>query len=421
MLASHNLAASQTRLAGLQAQDVYTDLNSLQHLKQMDGEKRERAMRELAGQFESMFLHMMMKSMRAANAVFEQDNPLNSSAVQLHRDMLDSQLALHIGKGSRLGLAESLYRQLLRTYGDDADTQVAGPLQQQLRPAPVLPASSSLPASPPPLSPVPSPPASSSLPASSQPSPKPVSTPSSPASPLLSPAVSSPPASTPPSSPAVAPVRRVSLGDKQSIAADRDGFVAQVYPHARRAAAKLGVDAGVLIAQAALETGWGRHVIHDGNGHSSHNLFNIKADTRWRGDAIRVPTLEYRQGVASRETAAFRQYGDIQDSFDDYVAFLSGNARYRQALSVTADADKFVRALQDAGYATDPAYADKVLRILHSGPLRGESLRGESLRGEPLRGESLRGESLRSEPLRREPLGRESQPREPDGGGDHGQ
>ena len=103
MISNHHPALSQARLAQWQAPQAYTDLNSLQHIKHLGAEDREQAMKQLARQFESLFLQMVMKSMRSANEVFEQDNPTNSAALKLHRDMLDSQLALHVAGGSRLG------------------------------------------------------------------------------------------------------------------------------------------------------------------------------------------------------------------------------------------------------------------------------------------------------------------------------
>jgi peptidoglycan hydrolase FlgJ len=148
-----------------------------------------------------------------------------------------------------------------------------------------------------------------------------------------------------------------------------EAFVRELWPHAERAGAALGVAPEVLLAQSALETGWGRHVIPRGDGSSSHNLFGIKADTRWNGDRVQVNTLEYVNGVPEQQRAAFRAYQSPAESFADYVDFLQRNPRYRGALAQGSDAEGYLRGLQSAGYATDPAYADKILDILGRGTL----------------------------------------------------
>ncbi len=143
---------------------------------------------------------------------------------------------------------------------------------------------------------------------------------------------------------------------------DAAEFVHTLEPLARAAADRLGVDPGILLAQSALETGWGQHVPSRADGEPSFNLFGIKADGRWDGDRVSVGTLEYRDGVAQREQARFRAYADPAQSFADYVDFIRDNPRYHRALQAGDDAT-YIRELQDAGYATDPAYADKVLRV----------------------------------------------------------
>lgn len=139
-------------------------------------------------------------------------------------------------------------------------------------------------------------------------------------------------------------------------------FVAQVAPHARRAAAELGVEPDVLTAQAALETGWGRHTILRPDGRSSFNLFNIKAGPEWEGPRANVATLEFVDGVAERRHDDFRAYGSYTESFADYVDLVRGE-RYADARAAAGDGEGYIRALADAGYATDPAYADKVLAL----------------------------------------------------------
>ncbi|MGH8445038.1 MAG: flagellar assembly peptidoglycan hydrolase FlgJ [Solimonas sp.] len=144
---------------------------------------------------------------------------------------------------------------------------------------------------------------------------------------------------------------------------DRATFVQAIRPHAERAARELGVPARVLIAQAALETGWGRHAIRGADGQSAHNYFGVKADARWQGADVQTTTTEYVDGQAQRGQAGFRRYDDAGQAFDNYVDFLKSNPRYADALRHGGNAAHFVQGLQKAGYATDPAYAQKILRI----------------------------------------------------------
>jgi len=153
--------------------------------------------------------------------------------------------------------------------------------------------------------------------------------------------------------------------------AGRDEFVRDLLPHAEQAAETLGVDPRVLVAQAALETGWGQHVIRDGGGMSSNNLFGIKATGKWKGQHLSIPTLEYQDGVAQRHRENFRVYDDLAEGFADYVKLISGSERYTDAMNQAADPDAYLDALQEAGYATDPNYANKIKAILY-GPDLGE-------------------------------------------------
>lgn len=150
----------------------------------------------------------------------------------------------------------------------------------------------------------------------------------------------------------------------------RADFIRRLRPHAEAAAQRIGIAPEALIAQAALETGWGRSVMQSADGRSSHNLFGIKADHRWSGERVSVETREYREGVPMQVRAEFRAYDSFADSFADYAEFVSSQPRYRQAMQSAADPRAYFEALQQAGYATDPAYADKVMRILERGGLQ---------------------------------------------------
>jgi peptidoglycan hydrolase FlgJ len=299
--------------AQMQARDIYTDLSGLQRISQQGRENQDQALRALSKQFESLFMQMLLQTMRSANEVFEQADPLNSFAVKMHRDMLDHQTALQVSKGAGTGLADVFYRQLQAQYhnGDkrDVDKRTLDNKSLQTR---VLNKRSSG------------------------------------------------------TDNADAVARTAAIGARGAVADSPQAFVAMVAPYAQAAADVLGVDAKVLIAQSALETGWGRYVIEDAAGNNAFNLFNIKADKQWQGGSVRIPTVEYKNGLAQRQNAVFRSYSNVGESFADYVNLLQSAQRYQPALDSVADSENFIRQLQHAGYATDPNYADKVLTILAS-------------------------------------------------------
>jgi flagellar protein FlgJ len=140
---------------------------------------------------------------------------------------------------------------------------------------------------------------------------------------------------------------------------DRISFVKRLEPYAQRAGERLGVSADTLIAQAALETGWGRHM-PAAAGASSQNLFGIKAGGSWSGDSVTALTTEVVQGRATPVAQEFRSYGTVQQGVDDYVALLQNSGRYRRALGTGADVTAFANGLTRGGYATDPDYVQKL-------------------------------------------------------------
>jgi len=145
--------------------------------------------------------------------------------------------------------------------------------------------------------------------------------------------------------------------------AQRQRFVEQMRPHAEAAARELGVDPRSVIAQAALETGWGRSQPGQGGGEgASNNYFGIKAGTSWRGNRVTAETTEFNEGVAGTERAQFRAYGSVAENMSDYVRVLR-DPRYTSALNTGADVQAFARGLQRGGYATDPDYADKLVAV----------------------------------------------------------
>jgi len=140
---------------------------------------------------------------------------------------------------------------------------------------------------------------------------------------------------------------------------EREQFISELLPHANEAARELGVDPRALIAQAALETGWGRSQ----PGGDSHNLFGIKAGANWNGASVQANTQEFGAGVTSRIDASFRAYGSPRESVEDYVRLIRDNPRYASAMNTGSDVQAFANALQRGGYATDPDYARKLAAV----------------------------------------------------------
>lgn len=162
------------------------------------------------------------------------------------------------------------------------------------------------------------------------------------------------------STPAATPASGAAAADKIS-SAQQASFVRTLEPLAQSAGQSLGVAPDTLIAQAALETGWGRNIPTDSNGRSSSNLFGVKAGDSWRGAAVQASTTEYDQGTPGTTRAAFRSYGDAAQSVGDYVSLLQTSPRYAGALGAGSDVHAFANGLQRGGYATDPNYVNKLV------------------------------------------------------------
>ena len=148
-----------------------------------------------------------------------------------------------------------------------------------------------------------------------------------------------------------------------ALPAGKREFVQKVWSQAVQVSRETGIPAHFMVAQAALETGWGRSELRRADGGQSFNLFNIKAGTKWGGESAKAVTTEYENGAAVRENASFRAYGSYADAFRDYARLISGNARYAGVAGQT-DARAFADGLQRGGYATDPAYANKLKRVI---------------------------------------------------------
>ena len=264
-----------------------TDFTQFTDLRRDAAQNDPAVLREVAGQFEALFLQTMLKNMREASL----GDPLlgDSDQMEMYQDMMDQQLSVEMASGRGIGFADMLVRQL---GGDPQDSAI--PLDK-------------------------------SLPTLAQ----------------AEPTWSSP-----------------------------EEFAAEIWPHAQRAAQKIGVQPEAIVAQAALETGWGAHVMPTREGNSSFNLFGIKGGNGWQGGETLRRTIEFEGGVARQQTAKFRSYDDVGAAFADYAQFIADNPRYERVLDQGTNTQGFAAALQDSGYATDPEYAAKINDILDGPTMR---------------------------------------------------
>jgi flagellar protein FlgJ len=314
------------------------DARSLNQLKLAAAQNSPEALKGAAKQFEAVFMNMLMKSMREATP---QDGMFDNEQTRMYTSMLDQQLTQHLASRG-IGLADAMVGQLSRAM-------------QQPNGKPVIPGAGNAPGLP--LNPKPDLKyeAVSGLKYDPAPSLKSV------AAPDVSPAVQIQPAAIP------VPAAATRRGDTP---AHVESFVQRMLPHAQEASASSGIPASFMLGQAALETGWGRAEIRGSDGQSSHNLFGIKAGGSWTGRTVDVTTTEYVNGKPQKQVDSFRAYDSYADSFRDYANMLRGNARYQDVVAAGQDAAGFAQGLQQAGYATDPNYAQKlksVIRLVETG------------------------------------------------------
>ncbi|NGY04411.1 flagellar assembly peptidoglycan hydrolase FlgJ [Solimonas terrae] len=282
--------------------DAITDFSQFQGMRRGARSGDEATIRKAAQQFEALLTQQLFKNMRAGSLG---DDVMGGGQTGFYQDLFDQQMSVHLSSGKGLGLADMLVRQLRGSSaaqpGDSAATTLEAAAASGSHHAFALQSQAN----------------------------------------------------------------DVSGASATAGSAGKtpEAFVQAILPHAERAARELGVPARVLVAQAALETGWGKHAIKDADGKSSFNFFGIKSDRRWQGDAVSTTTTEFVDGEEQRQQADFRSYDSAGEAFDNYVDFLKSNPRYAQALNHGGSASHFVQGLQNAGYATDPAYADKIMKI----------------------------------------------------------
>ncbi|EUB72299.1 flagellar rod assembly protein/muramidase FlgJ [Pseudomonas sp. GM41(2012)] len=395
----------------------YSDLNRLNQLKVGD-KNSDGNMRKVAQEFESLFLGEMLKSMRSATETLGQDNPLNTPAAKQYQEMYDQQLAVSMSReGGGIGLADVLMRQMSKNKpmapGEAAaasaakqaaakaavETPIAagtvatnGPLSRLNGERPLWASRSVKSASagegthrndmalinqrrlalPPKLADrllaglVPSASTAAATATTAQNSIQMPQSTKTGAGPLYNGdwlASQTDATSSGRLQIYGRAMAQIPLAPAKKAFSSADEFVNTMLPMAKEAAERIGVDPRYLVAQAALETGWGKSVMRAQDGSSSHNLFGIKASSSWKGESARAITSEFRNGEMVKETAQFRSYDSYKDSFHDLVTLLQTNNRYQDVVKSADNPEQFVRELQKAGYATDPDYASKISQI----------------------------------------------------------
>lgn len=327
-------------LSGPQNADVYTDFNGLAKLKGQARKESPEALKEVAKQFESIFLNNVLKSMRQAKLA---DGAMDNDQSKFYNDMYDQQLAVHLSGSPGVGLADLIVKQL----SPDKPKHEKQDVEDYLNRSGGVSRSGTVQAH-----------AVNRHAGGKADSADGLAeiTPYIHGSDPLDEITEFPFGTN------QAEQSALKNGRAQPIQSAEE-FVRRLHPLAVQAAKELGVEPKVILAQAALESGWGRSVIHNSNGCNSFNLFNIKADKAWQGKQAQVATLEFDQGIAKKVNAGFRSYDSFEDSFRDYVDFIKSNPRYSDALKKAGNAQQYVHELQRAGYATDPKYADKVMSI----------------------------------------------------------
>jgi flagellar protein FlgJ len=277
------------------------DVQGVNQLKLDAKSASPEALKQAAQQFEAVFMNMLMKSMREATP---QDGMFDSDQTRMYTSMLDQQLTQKLASRG-IGLAEVMVRQLSTVLNVPPAGEGAAP--------DVLPVTQGFPLN----------------------------------------------------APAAVPARPVSaVAPSGDVPAHVEAFVQRLLPDAQAASASSGIPARFMLGQAALETGWGKAEIRGADGQNSHNLFGIKAGGGWKGRTVDIVTTEYVGGKPQKQVDSFRAYDSYADAFRDYANLLRGNARYQNAVAQGQDAVGFAQSLQQAGYATDPNYAEKLMRVI---------------------------------------------------------
>jgi flagellar protein FlgJ len=303
------------------------DVHAAQDLREQLRKDPKAGLQGAAKQFEAMFLQMVLKSMRDT---VPNDGLMHSDQTRFYNGLLDQQMAQNLaGSSQGVGFArlieEQLGRNLVQSVGGDEAAEempaiIAGAVsagkdmvnRSALRFSPVM----------------------SSLPTS-----------------------------------AAYAANSATGANVQAVPQTAREFAAQVWPHAVEAARTTGVAPQFVVAHAALESGWGKSQIQRPDGSSTHNLFGIKAGASWKGEVVEVPTTEYIDGQPVKMVEKFRAYASYTEAFRDYANLIRHSPRYADVVG-SQSGTEFARKLQQAGYATDPMYAEKLSRIIDGPTLR---------------------------------------------------
>ncbi|MBK0095348.1 flagellar assembly peptidoglycan hydrolase FlgJ [Erwinia sp. S63] len=289
------------------------DSRSLNNLKREAAADPKGKALQVAKQVEGMFVQMMLKSMREA---LPQDGIFSSDSTKMYTSMYDQQIAQEIGKRG-LGMADLIVKQMQPAQEPD---ETAGTVPMKLDNSFIY----------------------SNLPSNQLEQMVRKAVPRLPVSP-------------------------------SSFPTDSNDFIAQLSQPAQAASQQSGIPHHLILAQAALESGWGQRQILTRDGKPSFNVFGIKAGGDWKGATTDIMTTEYEGGVAKKVRATFRVYGSYMEALSDYVKLLSNNPRYA-AVANAATPEQGARALQAAGYATDPKYAQKLVGMIQQFKNMGEKV-----------------------------------------------
>lgn len=327
------------------------DPNSLSGLRRLSKENSPEAAREAAKQFEALFMQQVLKSMRDASP---KGGMFDSEESRMYQSMLDQQLSLQLStRSGGIGLAKVIERQLSAAREAVVLPDGPVPLNRPDKAVPLDPAIKR----------------GFDAAASSDGSALSGSAGGNGAAGGIAVETAGGAASSPAKNAVSAASAGLAAFPGLPAGAGPRAFVEKIWPQAVEASRVTGIPARFLVAQAALETGWGKHELKNADGSPSHNLFNIKAGRNWTGGTLSTTTTEFRDGAATRENARFRAYASYAESFQDYARMIRNNPRYA-GVAGQGDAVAFARGLQSAGYATDPMYADKLARIINGNTLR---------------------------------------------------
>lgn len=297
---------------------VAFDANSLNALKLEAKENSPEALKTVAKQFESILMNMMLKSMRDATP---QEGMFDNEQSRMFTSMLDQQLSSHLSQKG-LGLADVLVRQLSKSgYMQPAIQNLESAVEN---------------------------PSSHNMPVQSR----------------LYPDFSIP-RQVPSAQPNVDSIKQTqTINQPKGVLGHVSQFLDRMLDHAKAASEATGMPAHLMLGQAALETGWGRHEIKAADGSPSYNLFGIKATGGWKGKVVETVTTEYIDGVKQKRIEKFRAYDSYADAFKDFAHLMINNPRYQHVIANVNDVAKYAQAMQKAGYATDPQYAKKLASVI---------------------------------------------------------